>query len=173
MRTFILMLCLATAVFAQQTKAWFDYPPVAFGPVTDVWQLALYSGKQGYSMNEAVGVKLVIRNNATKALRVSVEKSRWTVADFQVVRVPGSEVLNLRPYRNAFEKLERGAGGTVLVEVQPGNSLSLGTVDLQKLFNLTPGTYNITATCRLPPVDSVKGVVMVSSNPITISIVAK
>jgi hypothetical protein len=60
----------------------------------------------------------------------------------------------------------------MLVDAQPGELVHPGLVNLQDLFDLSPGTYTITAACKLTDKDTGRSVA-VPSNRITISIVQR
>jgi hypothetical protein len=145
--------------------------------MTDGWQAAVFSEKQGYSVDEPVRVKLLARNESGKPLIVWVGVPDWRVmANFKVVRVADGEAVEIRPYHNEFERLERSAGSSRHSTVEPGGTISPGLVNLRTFFDLTPGTYRVTANCQLPSPeakDLKKSLVSIPTNSITITIIPK
>jgi hypothetical protein len=113
---------------------------------------------------------LVAQNTASRRLKIGLQKSQWQIAEFVIRRLGDTNPLKLRPPADEFERLKRGAGGTMLVQAEPGAWVRPGLVNLQALFDLSPGTYTVTATCKLPDKDTGKSIA-VPSNQITISIV--
>jgi hypothetical protein len=136
--------------------------------------VAIFCEKQGYLADEPLWVKLLARNESGKTLKVHVAGPDWMVmADFKIVRVADGQVVKVRPYRNERERLVRFSGHATYVQIEPARLVSPGFVNLQKLFDLGPGTYNISANCHLTSPDDAKKLVSVPSNQITVSIIAK
>jgi hypothetical protein len=172
MRRLAGMICVFAVAFAQQPRAWHDTVPGFYGPHTAGWQLALFSEKPSFFTGEPAWVMLVAQNTTPKRLKIGLQKSQWLKAEFVIKRLGEPDALKLRPPANEFERLGRMAGGTMLVEAEPLQLVRPGLVNLQALFDLSPGTYTVTAACKLTHSETGKSIA-VPSNQITISIVQR
>jgi hypothetical protein len=146
--------------------------PSFYGPLTAGWQLALFSEKPSFFAGEPAFVMLVAQNTTSKRLKIGIHTSPWQKAAFVIKRLGDANALQLRSAASEFERLGRMAGGTALVEAEPLQLVRPGLVNLQDLFDLTPGTYTVTAACKLTDKDTGKSI-PVPSNQITISIVQR
>lgn len=168
-----MLICLTAILAAEQPKPWTENLPTVWGPVTNGWQAAIFSQKQGYLATEPLWMKLLARNQSGKTLKVHVGGPDWMImAEFKVVRVTNGQLMAVRPHRNERERLERHAGYMRSGQIAPQGLVSPGFVDLQKMFDLTPGTYYVSATCQLSSPDAPNKTVSVPTNEITISVVA-
>jgi hypothetical protein len=172
MRSFAAIMCFFMTSFAQQPKDWHDALPSFYGPLTAGWQLALFSEKQSFFSDERALVMLVAKNSSSRRLKIGLQKSQWRIAEFVVKRLGDPNPLTLRPPADEFERLRREAGGTMLVQAEPGGLARPGMVNLRALFDLSPGSYTVTASCKLTDKDTDKSIA-VPSNQITISVVQR
>lgn len=171
----ILVLLIAAAFpqmqTAQQVRAWHATPPVAWGQLTQGWQLALFAEKQSFFIDEPINVALAGRNGNPTAMGVSVYKSGWYIADFDIRRLGDGKAMKQRPPKDTTDRLRRSGTGSREVRVAPGATARFGVVDL-RMYDLTPGTYTVSALFRFPNPTS-KARVPVRSNEITVSIIAR
>ena len=173
MRTLTPVLCALCIAWAQQPRTWRDALPNSWGAGSEGWQLALLSEKQSYFSDEPSWVMLVARNGNSQRLRVSINKSQWKAADFTIKSVGSNpRTINPRP-GDLLDKMRRDARGTTFFQAEPGSIIHPGLVNLREIFDLSPGTYTVMATCNLPRPSPGLGVVGVSSNQIMISIIAR
>lgn len=171
MRIVVLVLCVLAVACAQQ-KPWPQILPGVWGPATNGWQAAIHSEKQSYVGDEPLWVNLVARNESGKTLKVQVGRPEWMVmAKFKIVRVTDGHVIELRPYRNEGERLQRFAGSKSSGQISPGGLVSPGFVNLHKLFDLASGTYNVNANCQLTSPEDPMKLVLVPTNQITVSVI--
>jgi hypothetical protein len=172
---FVLMLFISAALAQvhpqEQSKAWHTAPPVAWGQLIDGWQLALFAEKQSYFYGEPVTVALVGRNGNPAPLGVSVPNSNWRLADFEIRRMSDRKVMMQRPPKDTRERMLRWGTSVRERQVKPGATTRFGVVDL-RMYDLTPGTYTISATIKFPNPAN-KAQVPVRSNEITVSIIAR
>lgn len=171
-RSLFLLFTISAVALSQQAKHWSDSVPIAWGPVSRGWQLAIASEHQGYFSNEPVQIALVVRNTSSTHSTISVQKSPWAVTAFTVRRLSDGKLLAPKPTRDQFDRLERYASGVFSLSVAAGGIARINLVNLAELFDLEPGMYSVRATNKLPgPEKTVTAVA--TSNEITVSIIGK
>ncbi len=172
----LIFALLVAAAFSQvqtsgQGRAWHTIPPIAWGQVTHGWQLALLAEKQSYFTGEPVSVALVGRNGNPTPLGVFIPRSDWRLGEFEIRRLGDGKVMTLRAPKDATDRMRRLGFSIRETRVAPGATARLGVVDL-RMYDLTPGTYTVSATFKFPNPAN-KAPVPVRSNEITVSIIAR
>ena len=168
----LILLCFlfTYAAFGQESKLYHQNTPPVWGPLKDGWQVALFSEKNGFYTDEPVEIRLDARNGSSRSLRVHLGKYAWEKAAFEIRRVGDQQILRPKPTPDM--------GGGPVKSVEPGKTVSFGVVNLLSLYDLPPGTYTITATCKLEHENrlvqpELKADAKVTSNQITISIIRR
>jgi hypothetical protein len=171
----ILIVCAAQLSAQQslkQAEEWYKTAPIAWGQLTEGWQLAIFAEKQSFFIGEPVRVVVVGRNANPARIRLFVGDSPWRVASFTVRHLTDGKRINLRPPRDSSDRMRRNGLGLREVFVQPGGTMRFPTIDLAPMFEFQPGTYVISAD-RIFPSHLRKADLAVRSNEITISVIAK
>lgn len=171
-----MLLFLAVSVFGQSKPTegtpWYAQVPIAWGQLTEGWQLALFAERQSVFVDEPLNVMLVGRNGNPTTIGVMINKSDWFLADFTIKRVGEAAVRQQRPPKDAIDRLRRASMGAWETQVAPGGTVNFYSVDLAKMHSLGPGTYTIQATFKFPNVPKTAKV-PVRSNEITVSVIAR
>jgi len=163
----------AVSLLLAQPWFWYDAVPVSWGELTEGWQLAAFTEKQSFSIDEPVLISLVVRSARPGTVRLSLPKSSLNTGEFVVKRVGlQANALARRPAKSAWEKLRQAGTGSYGVSIEPGGMVRPRLVDLRDVFDLPPGTYTVQGVFRLPDSNE-KTRTPVVSNEITLTVVAR
>ena len=170
MQLILISVLFIYTAFGQESKLYHQNTPPVWGPLNDGWQIAIFSEKNGFYTDEPVEIRLDARNGSSRSLKVKLGKYPWEKTTFEIRRVGDQQILRPKP--------SPGMGGGPVKSVDPGMTVSIGVVNLLRLYDLPPGTYTITATCRLEHQNrlvqpELKEDAKVTSNQITISIIRR
>ncbi len=168
----LVMSAFTQAQVSREGKDWHTAAPLAWGTLTEGWQLALFAEKQSFIAGEPVNVMLVGRNGNPTPMLIRVQKSPWYLADFAITRLGDGRAVTERPPKDTADRVRRTGTGVRYSQVAPGSNVAFPVVELARMYDLMPGTYTIQAIFKFPNRNKTAWV-PVRSNAITLSIIAR